>query len=187
MFNSQGVSRADGPGLSLRLIQPADARYVYGLRIDPDYNHHLSAVQGTAEDQRAWIDRYKAREAQLTELYYIIERRNGTPCGTLRLYGIGHDTFEWGSWILDHNKPRKAALESAVLAYHIAFDVLKRNKARFDVRRDNAITLEFHRRFGAVETHADETDIFFEYPKLRFEADCDAHWSVMHSASAPAA
>ena len=181
MFNSKDISIIDGPNISLRLMAPEDAEYVYGLRTNADYNSHLSKVQGTVENQRDWIKAYKNREAERSELYYIIERQDRTTCGTLRIYNINAPVFEWGSWILDHNKPRKAALESAVLAYHVAFDGLNLNKACFDVRRDNIKTLDFHRRFGAVETHSDEMDVFFQYSKAQFDSAKNAFWSILES------
>ena len=173
------LDRVEGPNLVLRLIQPADAGYVYGLRINPTYNSHLSEIRGTADDQRRWIDDYKAREAEVLELYYIIERRDGTPCGTVRLYDIQPDSFTWGSWSLDHNKPPKAALESAWLIYRAAFGVLGLSEARFDVRRENSNTLTFHRRFGATETHRTEQDIFFVYPRSRFDADRESYLAIL--------
>ncbi len=168
---AENITRVEGPNLTLRLIRPEDAAYVHALRTDPAYNLHLSAVNGTAEDQRRWIEGYKAREADLRELYYVIERKDETRCGLVRLYDITDDSFTWGSWILDHNKTRKAALESAVLVYIAAFERLGLPKAQFDVRRDNANTLAFHRRFGATETHMTNQDIYFTYPRDRFEAD----------------
>ena len=57
------LSRIDGVQLSLRLVQPDDAPYIHRLRTDPTYNGHLSAVTGTVEDQRSWIEGYKLREA----------------------------------------------------------------------------------------------------------------------------
>ncbi len=133
----ENLARVEGPNLTLRLIRPEDADYVHALRTAPAYNRHLSDVRGTAEDQRRWIEGYKAREADLRELYYVIERKDGTRCGLVRLYDIGAGSFTWGSWILDHNKTQKAALESAVLVYIVAFDRLGHPKAGFDVRRDN--------------------------------------------------
>lgn len=165
------LARVEGTNLALRLIRPEDADYVHALRTDPVYNRHLSEVRGTAEDQLRWIEGYKAREAELRELYYVIERKDGIHCGLVRLYDIGADSFTWGSWILDHNKTRKAALESAVLIYTVAFDLLGLLKAQFDVRRDNDNTLAFHRRFGATETHEKDQDVYFTYPRTRFEAD----------------
>jgi RimJ/RimL family protein N-acetyltransferase len=173
------LARVEGPNLTLRLIQPEDADYVHGLRTNPAYNRHLSEVRGTAEDQRRWIDAYKAREAALHELYYVIERKDGTRCGAVRLYDVTTDSFTWGSWILDRNKTPKAALESAVLIYIIGFDVLGLENAVFDVRLDNGVTLAFHRRFGATEIRRDDRDIYFAYPRDRFSADRAGYLNIL--------
>lgn len=164
------LSRVSGSQLCLRLITPDDAAYVYGLRTNPDYNAHLSSVTGTAEDQRQWIEAYKAREQAGSECYYIIERLDdGEPCGVVRLYDITGDSFTWGSWILAHNKPAKAALESAYLIYCIAFDVLGLQRAVFDVRLDNVKAMAFHLRFSATQTHSDAINAYFTFNRLQFE------------------
>lgn len=164
-------NRILGEKIAFRLISPNDADYVFGLRTNPLLNRHLSEVSGTAEDQRRWIGTYQEREAAGREYYFIIELRSGRPCGTVRLYHIEADHFTWGSWILDENKPRKAALDSAMLVYTIAFDHLGLREARFDVRKENENTIAFHRRFGATETHQSMHDVFFVYPRSRFEVD----------------
>lgn len=179
----QSLNHVDGPNLVLRLIRPEDADYVHALRIDPAYNRYLSEVRGTVEDQRSWIEGYKSREADLRELYYVIQRKNGTRCGLVRLYDISADSFTWGSWILDHNKTPKAALESAMLVYKVAFYALGLAEAQFDVRRDNTNTLAFHRRFGAVETHATDQDIYFTYPRSQFEADLSGYLAILEGGS----
>ena len=94
-----------GIRIRLRLIEPDDAEYVYALRTDPAYNRHLSEIRGTVEEQRRWIVDYQTREAEGREFYYIIERKDGRRCGLVRLYDIGQESFTWGSWILDANKP----------------------------------------------------------------------------------
>ena len=95
--------RIEGPNLVLRLIRPIDAGRVHALRVDSAYNHHLSAVRGTAEDQRPWIETYKARKADLSEFYYAIERKDGTCCGLVRLHVIGAECT-WGRYILSREK-----------------------------------------------------------------------------------
>ena len=143
---------------------PEDAQFIHALRSDPMYNAHLSTVAGGAEDQRSWIEHYKLREATGTELYYVIERRDGVPCGVVRLYEIQEDSFTWGSWILNGDKPAKAALESAVLSFGVGFDLLGLKRASFDARLKNAQAIAFYRRFGAIETARDSVNIYFEYP-----------------------
>ncbi len=164
------LSRVEGPNLILRLIEPEDAAYVHGLRTDPAYNLHLSEVGGAVETQRQWIEQYKAREAEGDELYYVIERKDGTRCGLVRLYDIEAGEFTWGSWILDENKPPKAALESAVLIYDIGLDRIQCERAVFDVRRYNTHTTAFHRRFGARQTGEDSENVYFDYTRARFDA-----------------
>lgn len=165
------LSRIEGPNLLLRLIQPDDAGYVHALRTDPAYNRHISVVRGTAEDQRRWIKAYKMREAALNELYYVIERKDGSRCGLVRLYDIGAESFTWGSWILDHNKPPKAALESAVLSFGVGFDGLGLSQALVDVRISNHRALAVYQRLGMTELRRDDHNIYFTYPRSRFSSD----------------
>ena len=164
------LGRIEGVRLVLRLVEPSDAQFIHGLRTDPAYNTHLSPVTGTVEDQRAWIDAYKAREEAGEEFYYVIERRDHRPCGVVRLYGITEDNFTWGSWLLNSDKPPKAALESALLIYEIGFGILNKSCAVFDVRADNERVLRFHHRFGAVETGRDAENLYFELTHARFVA-----------------
>lgn len=174
-----GIEQVDGSRLVLRLIRSEDADYLYGLRMNPAYNQHLSQLNGTVEDQRRWIENYKTREAAGQELYYLISRHDGVNCGVVRLYGIEREQFTWGSWILDNNKPFKAALESAVLVYEIGFGVLQLQRAIFDVRRDNERVLNFHRHLGAQETHFDAQDIFFTYTRETFQRDRDRLYAIL--------
>lgn len=165
------VDEVRGWLLRLRLIEPDDAAYVHALRTDARYNTHLSQVSGGVEDQRAWIEAYKAREAAGHEFYFVIERLDGVRCGLVRLYHIAADSFTWGSWILDENKPPKAALESAILIYRLAFERLDIPRAVFEVMRENTHTLTFHRRFGASEIGADEHHLYFEYDREQYRRD----------------
>jgi RimJ/RimL family protein N-acetyltransferase len=175
----ENLRRVEGLNLSLRLIQPEDADYVHALRTNPAYNRHLSEVRGTAEDQRRWIEAYKVREAQLRELYYVTERKDGIRCGVVRLYDIGADSFTWGSWILDHNKTRKAALESAVLSFGVGFDGLGLALAHVDVRIRNEKAQAFYVRLGMTEVRRDVRDIYFDYPRERFAADRSGYIEVL--------
>jgi RimJ/RimL family protein N-acetyltransferase len=165
------IARVEGPNLTLRLILPEDADYVHRLRIDPSYSLYLSEVRGTAEDQRRWIEGYKAREADLREIYYVIQRKDCTRCGLVRLYDINSENFTWGSWILDHNKTRGAALESAMLSFGVGFDGLGLSHALVDVRIDNDRALAVYRRLRMTELRRDDQNVYFTYPESDFSRD----------------
>lgn len=176
----QSISKpVEGPNLHLRLIDRDDAAYVYSLRTDPTLSQHLSAVDGTVQDQRRWIDSYKGREARGEEFYFIIERHDGVPCGTVRIYEISGESFSWGSWILDGNKLRKAALESAMLSFRFGFKHLELNLARIDVRADNHHAIAFYRRFGMAEIRQSNDEINFEYTRAQFEKDWPAYLKLL--------
>ena len=176
---SEDITRVEGPNLILRLIRPEDADYVHGLRTNPNYNRHISEVRGTADDQRRWIEAYKEREVELRELYYVIERKDGPRCGLVRLYDIGTERFTWGSWILDHNKTPKAALESAVLSFGVGFDILQLDEALVDVRLGNNRAIAVYRRLGMTELRRDDRDIYYAYPRARFTADRAGYLSTL--------
>lgn len=166
--------------LRLRLVRPDDADYVHGLRSDSTYNAHLSAVTGTARDQRLWIDAYKTREAAGQEGYYVVERlADCVRCGLVRLYDIEGNHFTWGSWILDSNKPPKAALESALLSFGIGFGPLEKSLAHIEVRQGNRHAAAFYRRFGMQETGRDEVNIYFSYTSAQYWTDQERHLAVV--------
>lgn len=181
------IKADEGHRLRLRLVQPEDAGYIHALRTDPRYNSYLSAVTGGAADQRQWIQDYKTREAIGSELYYVIERlADGARCGVVRLYEITDESFTWGSWVLDHNKPAKAALECALLIYRIGLDLIGCPKAVFEVMNENAHTLAFHRRMGATETGADAQNTYFTIAGADFDARKDLLWDAVKQQSKPA-
>ena len=175
MRDLSSITQFEGPNLILRLIQPEDAAYVHSLRSNPAYNTHLSTVTGTVDNQRTWIENYKSREAKGQEFYYVIERKDGTRCGLVRLYDIEAESFTWGSWILDKNKTRKAALESAILSFGVGFDALGVQLANVDVRITNEHAAAFYRRLGMVETHRTDKDIFFIYTRDQFDTGRTHH------------
>lgn len=173
------LARIQGVTLLLRLIMPGDAAYVHNLRGNAAYNRHLSAVTGTADDQRMWIERYKHREAAGQEFYYVIERLDAVPCGLVRLYDIAADQLTWGSWVLDQNKTRKAALESMVLSFQVAFVLLDKQRAIVDVHRGNDRAESLYRRLGMEEVGASGDSISFVYSRTRFLTDRDRHMSLL--------
>ena len=169
------IARVEGPNLILRLIKPDDAAYVHGLRTNPLYKSYLSKVTGTVQDQRAWIEGYQARESAGQEFYYVIERKDGTRCGLVRLYDFDVESFSWGSWVLDENKTRKAALESTILSFGVGFDALGVQLVNVDVRVANEHAAAFYRRLGMVETHRTDQDIFFNYTREQFDTNRTHH------------
>lgn len=149
----------------LRLVEESDASFIVSLRIDEKYNKYLSTVGSDIEAQREWIKRYKEKERNKEEFYFVIERNDGTRCGTVRVYDLKEESFCWGSWILNENKTRYAAVESALLVYEYGFEHLGFNKSHFEVVKGNSKVVDFHLKFGAEQTSEDSEHFYYEISK----------------------
>lgn len=151
-----------GRTIRLRFVEENDANFILKLRLDEKYNQFLSSVNPDLQSQVNWIKQYKNDEKAKKQFYFIIERLDGTPCGTVRVYDLKEDSFCWGSWILNEDKTRYAALESAFLVYKFGFEGLSYKKSHFDVMRGNKGVISFHTKMGAVQTSEDEQNYYFE-------------------------
>lgn len=161
--------------IHFRLVEPEDAGFIMSLRIDDRYNKHLSVVDADIAKQKQWIINYKEKEQAGEEFYYIIHRNSDDlPIGTVRMYDFLPDekSFCWGSWILNENKPKYAALESVLLIYDRAFFTMGFRRCHMDVRKKNTRVVDFHKRFGVQfigETELDYIGHYFyeDYVKVR--------------------
>ncbi|EGR0550215.1 GNAT family N-acetyltransferase [Vibrio cholerae] len=149
----------------LRLVTEQDAEFILQLRLDDKYNQFLSSVTPDLQSQKDWIRKYKDDEQSKKQFYFIIERLDGTPCGTVRIYDLRDESFCWGSWILNENKTRYAALESAFLVYQFGFEELGYEKSHFDVMKGNQKVISFHKKMGAIEVSSDDENYYFEIHK----------------------
>ena len=147
--------------INIRLVEESDAEFILKLRLDEKYNQFLSDVNPDMQAQRDWIKKYKNDELLKKQFYFIIERNDGVPCGTVRIYDIKGDSFCWGSWILNENKTRYAALESAFLVYQFGFNELGLKKSHFEVRKGNEKVISFHKKMGAIKMSDDELNEYF--------------------------
>lgn len=156
--------------IRLRLIEVADAEFVLGLRLDETYNKFLSPVTPNIENQIQWIKNYKVKETDKKEFYFIIERLDGVRCGTVRIYDIKDNQFTWGSWILNNDKTRFSAIESALMVYKFGFEMMNFDKSVFEVIKENVKVVSFHEKFGAKRTGEDDANIYFELDRADFES-----------------
>ena len=148
--------------IRMRLVEEDDAKFILMLRLDSKYNKFLSGVVDDLKAQVDWIKKYKLEEQAGLQFYFIIERLDGTPCGTVRIYDLRQDSFCWGSWILNDDKTRYAAIESAFLVYKFGFEGLGYEKSHFDVMKGNDRVISFHEKMGAEKVSEDLQNYYFE-------------------------
>jgi len=96
-------------------------------------------------------------------LYLVLtNKRSRVRCGVVRLYNFKENSFEWGSWILDVNKTRYAAVETAILVYELGFKVFGFEESNFEVNKDNERVVSFHLKSGAKIVSEDEINFYFQ-------------------------
>ncbi|WP_082027186.1 GNAT family N-acetyltransferase [Serpentinimonas maccroryi] len=152
------AAKVQGKTLVFRDAGIKDAEFILKLRTDIQKSQYLSPVSPDLQKQQAWLKQYALSGNQA---YFIIEYQ-GAPVGTVRLYDPQSTSFCWGSWILVNERPRQAAMESALMVYAYAVDHLGFQAAHFDVRKANERVCQFHERFGAMRADENETDYFYK-------------------------
>jgi len=150
----------------LRLVEPSDADFIVKLRTDTNLNRHLSPSSVDIEAQKDWIVRYKEREQHGAEYYFVIVS-DRIDLGLVRMYDFrtinGLRSFCWGSWIITTPRPPGLVTFSALLMYELGFDVMRFERAHFDVRKANTGVIAFHKRAGAHYEGEDSENLYFQY------------------------
>ncbi|RTL33806.1 MAG: N-acetyltransferase [Burkholderiales bacterium] len=164
-------ARVLGRQIVLRDATVHDAEFIVGLRTDPIKGQYLSQTSSDVQAQREWLRSYAGDDSQV---YFIIEDRDGQRHGTVRLYDVQGDSFSWGSWILADDRPSGFAVESALMVYHFALG-LGFVASHFSVRVGNESVWKFHERFGAVRTGQQGDDYFYSISRAAIEASFDKY------------
>ena len=153
--------------ISVREVEVSDASYILKLRLDDSYSKYISKVSDEVSAQENYIRQYLESNTRGRESFYFIftNTATGERCGTVRIYNFKDDKFEWGSWILDANKTRYAAMETAVLIYEFAFNTLGFGKSEFEVNRNNEKVVSYHIKSGATIIGEDDVNYYFRIEK----------------------
>jgi acetyltransferase-like isoleucine patch superfamily enzyme len=154
--------------ITIRLIDKYDADFIIELRTDQKLGQNISWTSPNIDDQVEWINRYKKREANKEEFYFIFEDVSQKPWGTIRLYNFKKDSFTIGSWIcLPGNKDR-IAIKAWLLSVEYGFEKLGFSSCLFDVRKKNISVLYFAYLFHPEILNEDELNYYFNLDKDLF-------------------
>jgi RimJ/RimL family protein N-acetyltransferase len=138
----------EGSAFRLRPVALSDAAFIADLRSSADGRlKYVHRVDPDPAAQETWLNEYFAR---LGDYYWIVERTaDGRPEGTISLYNLdeSEQTAEWGRWVLRDGS--LAALESSLLIYCAAFDLLNLASIYCLTIAANAVVVSFHDSSGA--------------------------------------
>lgn len=152
----------------LRPVEKTDAEFIVSIRTDKRLGQNLSWTSSNIADQILWIEKYKEREINHTELYYVFEDLNGVPWGTIRLYNLTSESFTIGSWICLPNNNGNIAIKAWLYCVEYAFEKLNFEICLFDVRKKNTAVLYFAYLFQPTSLCETDLDYFFSLDKKTF-------------------
>lgn len=144
---------------TLRDATVNDAPFIVALRTDEDKRRYISDTSPEVAEQIAWLERYAQDD---TQAYFIIESSLGEAQGTIRMYDQRDDRFCFGSWVIKAGAPVACAVESVLILYHYALDVLGFSRSYFAVRKANVSVWRFMEQFGARRTGESDIDYFYQ-------------------------
>lgn len=163
--NTHDFKPIEGKYVNLREVTIDDAAFILQLRTTGKAVKFLHKTENNLQKQIDYIKRYLTLD---NEYYFIIERKDGTPLGTVSIYNIHEDEFTSGRWcMVEHSLPEEV-LESSILEWNYAFNVLNLRKDYYDVRKNNKKVLRYHEIWGTRYIKEGKEDIFFEMTRDMF-------------------
>lgn len=154
-------------GVVMQLVTEQDAQFIVDLRLNKR-NKYISKTDPDVPKQIEWIKKYKIREENQLEYYFIVKDIDGTSWGTTRIYNFQNNEFEVGSWVFLENAPGGIAIKADIIAREMAFEVLNFEICKFEVRKDNKKVLRYHYGYQPTVVAEDDLNFYFKLDKASF-------------------
>ena len=165
MANCPKKEELQGKFVNLREVTVSDAKFILDLRCDPKKSRFLNKTEYNIDKQIAYINRYLTLD---NEWYFIVENKQHTPLGTVRIYDVQGTQYTGGSWLMKEGSTPAEVIEGSLLLRNYAFNVLGFEKDYYDVRKGNKKVLRYHKICGAKIVDENDIDCFFELTKEEF-------------------
>lgn len=153
----------------LKPVEEEDAEFIIKLRTDDKKSRFISKTNDDIELQKEWIRSYKKREAVKEEFYFIAVDNNEEKFATYRIYDIGDDICEIGSWV---SKPGYSnvnnSLKVDIIIKEFVFETLGYNQLKFVVNKENMSVLKYHKLFHPNIIGESDHDYYFVLEKENF-------------------
>jgi len=155
-------------GVILRLVEIEDAEFILNLRTDPKLNKYISPTSPVLEEQTRWLHKYKMREKEGLEYYFVVLDLEGKRYGTIRLYNRGNNCYEIGSWLFAHNSPLGMAVKAHIIGYELGFELFNADYCKFEIRKENTAVLRYIEFYKPQIIDTDELNYYFHLTKENF-------------------
>ncbi|TWP25136.1 N-acetyltransferase [Apibacter muscae] len=150
-------------GITLKLVDFSDAEFILSLRSNINKSRFISKTSNKLSDQIEWLTKYKDREREGKEYYFIAIDEKGRRFSTYRIYNLDQDFPEIGSWITIPNLLNPInAIKVDFLVKEFTFKELKYEKLIFEVRKGNRSVINYHKKYESEIVSEDELNYYFE-------------------------
>lgn len=161
----------DRYGLHARLVNEGDTDYILSLRTNKTLSKFIHPTSNDREKQLQWYRKYKVREAEGRDYYFIYEK-DGKPVGLNRIYNVFEYYGTIGSWICSPGDPR-ASMATFFMLYDIIFEFMDLDITLFDVRRENNQVWQMNEAVGAQMVGESDELYFLTMNKKTYLANRD--------------
>ncbi len=155
---------------TFRLVEEEDAEFIISLRTDKKLSKYINPTSNKIEDQIDWIRKYKERETQGKDFYFICSNtETKKKLGLNRIYNIEKDTFEIGSWLYRYDIASIKPVLGDLVIRSLAFEELGLKKCKIEVRKQNKPVLNYSKSFNPIPTGESSLNYYFELDYLNFK------------------
>jgi RimJ/RimL family protein N-acetyltransferase len=161
-------------------VEEEDAGFIVELRTDPNLSRFLSPTNPNIEEQKAWIAKYKLREEQGEEYYFLCLNEDGEKLGLNRLYNFEKDCFEIGSWLYKPGLPMSMAVLGDLTIRDYGFENLGFDQCKFEVRKANLSVVKYHLAFKPEKVGESELDYYFRLSYDRYKIHRDKLLKILN-------
>lgn len=155
----------------IRLVTASDANVILALRQEEDKKnrHFINPVSGGINEQKAWIEDYKKREALGRELYLMSTDKSGQKCWSVIRVILEDGYFTVGSWVSDKDAEFKNSIYLELFAKSIGFQAKGYENCLFEIRKNNSKVIRYHKMFGAFQIDEKDENLIFNLSRIVFE------------------
>lgn len=157
-----------GKNIILRTVELEDAEFIYKLRRNPKRSKYMNKISSNIEKQIEWIKKYKMREKNDEEYYFVIESLKKEKLGLIRMYDFkevnNKKVFSIGSWIFKENVNIMMIFESLLRIYEFGFHKKNFELVYFNVKKDNIkVFNHYKKKLKANLIKEDENYFYFSF------------------------
>jgi hypothetical protein len=161
----------EGKTVDLREAVDGDAGFILSLRGDGKLNRLMHPVPQDVARQVAWMQEHRGPG----NMYFIIQGKDGTRYGTMRMHDGCAESFWIASWILTSNAPHMAPVESFFRTVDYAFRTYGSPHLLVRITKENTKVMKFYERIQVNFLYEEQTQIIAQLQKNTFRRTFDKY------------